>query len=93
MQVQIKPHETWIKILSKRVITIPKEFREKLGLEEGDIAKAKIEGDKLVIQSRKVAQYAEYRTYSKEELDQFEKEDQLPEPLASKVEKSLSNLP
>jgi AbrB family looped-hinge helix DNA binding protein len=93
MQTQIKPQETWIKVLSKGVITIPKEFREQLGLEEGDVAKAKIEGNKLVIQSRKVAQYAEYRTYSKEELDQFAKEDQLPEPLASKVEKSLSNLP
>jgi bifunctional DNA-binding transcriptional regulator/antitoxin component of YhaV-PrlF toxin-antitoxin module len=43
MQAQNQPQETWIKVLSKGVITIPKEFRDQLGLEEGDVAKAKIE--------------------------------------------------
>jgi AbrB family looped-hinge helix DNA binding protein len=54
-QNQMQPQETWIKVLSKGVITIPKEFRERLGLEEGDVAKAKVVGDKLIIQSRKGA--------------------------------------
>jgi len=73
------------------VITIPKEFREQLGLEEGDVAKAKIEGDNLVIQSRKVAQYTEYRTFSKSQIDEFVKEDQLPQPLATEVQKRWVN--
>lgn len=43
---------TWIKILSKGVVTLPKEFRQELGLEDGDVAKAWIEGGKLIIESR-----------------------------------------
>jgi AbrB family looped-hinge helix DNA binding protein len=91
MQAQNQPQETWIKILSKGVITIPKEFREQLGIEEGDVARAKIEGDNLVIQLRKVAQYAEYRTFSKSQIDEFIKEDQLPQPLATEVQKRWAN--
>ena len=86
-QNQMQPQETWIKVLSKGVITIPKEFREQLGLEEGDVAKAKVVGDRLIIQSRKVAQYEEYRLYSREELEKMTQEDQLPEPLATEVQK------
>jgi AbrB family looped-hinge helix DNA binding protein len=93
MQVQPKTHETWIKVLSKGVITIPKEFREELGLEEGDVAKARVEGDRLVIESRKTAEYKEYRAFSKEQIDEWAKEDELPEPLASKTKKYWSDLP
>ncbi len=93
MQTQIKSRETWIKILPKGVITIPKQFRKQLGLDEGDVAKAKVEGDKLIIQSRKVAHYADYRKFSKNQIDEWVKEDKLPEPLASEVEKRLSDLP
>ena len=91
MQAQNQPQETWIKVLSKGVITIPKEFRDQLGLEEGDVAKAKIEGDNLVIQSRKVAQYTEYRKFSKAQIDKFIKEDQLPQPLTTEVQKRWAN--
>jgi len=91
MQAQNQPQETWIKVLSKGVITIPKEFRDQLGLEEGDVAKAKIKGDNLVIQSRKVAQHTEYRTFSKSQIDEFVKEDQLPQPLATEVQKRWVN--
>lgn len=92
-QTQLKqPQETWIKVLSKGVITIPKEFREQLGLEEGDVAKAKVIGNALVIQSRKTADYSNYRLFTKEQIDKFVEEDQLPEPQASEVEKRLSDL-
>ncbi|PIV09898.1 hypothetical protein COS51_00975, partial [Candidatus Roizmanbacteria bacterium CG03_land_8_20_14_0_80_36_21] len=30
--------ETWIKILPKGLITIPKKIREKLSIKEGDVA-------------------------------------------------------
>lgn len=90
---QTKSQETWVKVLSKGVITIPKEFREQLGLAEGDVAKIKVVGDKLVIQSRENAAYDNYRVFSKEQIDQWVKEDQLPEPLASEVEKHLTELP
>ncbi|MDO8657419.1 MAG: AbrB/MazE/SpoVT family DNA-binding domain-containing protein [Candidatus Levybacteria bacterium] len=91
MQTQFKQPETWIKVLSKGVITIPKDIREQLGLKEGDVARAKVVGDKLVIESRKSTQYEELRLYSKEQIDKFVKEDQLPEPLARKVAKRWSD--
>jgi AbrB family looped-hinge helix DNA binding protein len=91
MQAQVKPQEMWIKILSKGIITIPKEFREQLGLAEGDVAKAKIVGGKLVIQSRKTAEYEDYRIFTKEQIDEWVKEDQLPEPLASQTAKYWSD--
>jgi AbrB family looped-hinge helix DNA binding protein len=93
MQVQPKTQETWVKILSKGIITIPKNFRDELGLEEGDVAKARVEGKRLIIESRKATEYKEYRTFSKEQIDDWEKEDQLPEPLASKTKKFWSDLP
>ncbi len=93
MQTQTKPQETWIKVLSKGVITIPKEFREQLDIKEGDVAKARIDGDKLIIQSRKASHYKDYRVYTKKQIDEWVKEDQLPEPLASEVEKRWSDLP
>lgn len=92
MQTVVQPQEAWVKVLSKGVITIPKEMRLQLGLEEGDVAKAKVVGDKLVIASRKTAQYEELRLYSKEQIDSFVKEDQLPKPLARKVAKRWSDL-
>ena len=93
MQTVVQPQEAWVKVLSKGVITIPKEMRLKLGLEEGDVAKAKVIGDKLIIESRKTAQYGEIRLYSKEQIDQFVKEDQLPKSLAREVAKRWSDLP
>ncbi|MGH7203454.1 MAG: AbrB/MazE/SpoVT family DNA-binding domain-containing protein [Candidatus Levyibacteriota bacterium] len=90
MQTQTTPQETWIKVLSKGVITIPKEFREQLGLEEGDVAKAKVVGNALVIQSRKVSEYSDYRLFTKEQIDAWVKEDVLPEPLANQTEKYWS---
>jgi len=92
MQTQMQSQETWIKVLSKGVITIPKEFREQLGIEEGDVAKAKVVGDKLIIQSRKVAQYEAYRLYSKEALEKMTQEDQLPEPLATEAQNRWSDI-
>jgi AbrB family looped-hinge helix DNA binding protein len=85
MQIQSKPQETWIKVLSKGIITIPKEFREQLGLEEGDVARAKVVGDSLVIQSRKTAEYEDYRIFTKEQVDEMVKEDILAEPLATQT--------
>lgn len=85
MQVQTKLQEAWVKVLAKGVVTIPKEFREQLGLAEGDVARAKVVGDKLIIQSRKAAEYEDYRLFSKEQIDEWVAEDTLPEPLASQT--------
>ena len=90
IQQQNRPQEMWIKVLAKGVITIPKKYREKLRLKEGEVARARIVGSKLIIESREAA---DYRLYSKEEIEQMVKEDQLAEPLASRTKKYWSDLP
>lgn len=78
-------HEEWIKILSKGLVTIPKAFREELGLRKGEIAKVKKMGNRLVIEPRDIA---DYEVYSDSELKGMLKEDKLPDKL-SKIASSL----
>lgn len=88
--MQPTKQEAWIKVLAKGVITIPKGFRVQLGLREGEVAKARVVGNQLIIESRETA---DHRLYSKEQIDKMAKEDQLPEPLAEKTKKYWSDLP
>lgn len=81
--------EEWLKVLGKGMVTIPKLWREELGLEEGDIVKAKKEGNKVVIEPQQ-SSLAPYRIYSNAEIDAFLEEDKLPKSLAEKVQKDLS---
>ena len=43
-----------VRILKHGQITIPKEFREALGLERGDLAEAELEGERVVITPKKL---------------------------------------
>ena len=81
--------EEWLKVLGKGMVTIPKQWREELGLEEGDIVRAKKEGNKVVIESQQ-ADLAPYRIYTKAEINAFLKEDKLPKSFTKKVQKDLS---
>lgn len=84
IQQQNKSQETWIKVLAKGVITIPKEFREKLRLKDGEVARARVVGSKLIIESREAA---DYRLFSDEEIEEMVKLDKLPKALAEKTQK------
>ena len=81
--------EEWLKVLGKGMVTIPKQWRDELGLEEGDIVKAKKEGNRVVIEPQQ-SSLAPYRVYSTAEIDAFLKEDVLPKSLLEKAEKDLS---
>jgi len=70
-----------------KILTMPSKFRKQLGFKAGDTAKAKIVGDKLVVQPKKTEKYKNLRVFTKEQIDEWVKEDQLPEPLASQTEK------
>lgn len=72
----------WVKILTKGMITIPKPFREELGIKKGEVARIKKVGQRLIIEPREVA---DYEVYSDQELKEMLKEDQLPAKLASKA--------
>ena len=50
-----------VKILQHGQITLPKEFRETLGLEKGDLAEAELEGDRIVITPKRLVRDKAYR--------------------------------
>jgi AbrB family looped-hinge helix DNA binding protein len=83
--------EAWLKVLAKGMVTLPKKWRDELGIENGSLVKARKEGNKLIIevQPRKLAPY---RVYSDAEIDEFPKEDQLSEALFQKIQNKLSEL-
>jgi len=82
--------ESWIKILPKGLITIPKKIREKLGIKEGDVAKVKISKNSIIIEPRELT---EYRLFTDEEIKQWVKDDKLPEKLAKKAQAIWSDIP
>jgi bifunctional DNA-binding transcriptional regulator/antitoxin component of YhaV-PrlF toxin-antitoxin module len=70
------------------------EWRDEMGIENGDIVKAKKEGSKVVIETQsQIKPTAPYRVFSAGEITEFLAEDRLPDELASKVEKKVSNSP
>ena len=75
--------EEWLRILGKGMVTIPKSWREELEIKEGNIIRARKEGNKIIIEA--VPKDAPYRIYSSAELKQFLKEDVLPADLKKKL--------
>jgi len=43
-----------VRILQHGQVTIPKKFREALGLKKGDLAEAELEGERIVITPKKL---------------------------------------
>ncbi|KKP81186.1 MAG: hypothetical protein UR81_C0005G0009 [Candidatus Levybacteria bacterium GW2011_GWB1_35_5] len=76
--------EEWLKILGKGMITLPKKWRDELGIESGNMVKAKKEGDKVIIQAQKSASVP-YRVYSDAEIEEFLGEDKIDETLVEKL--------
>ena len=74
--------EEWVKVLAKGMITIPKGFRDKLGVKEGEVARIRKVGRRLVIEPRELV---DYEVYEKKEFKEMLKEDQLPSSLAKKI--------
>lgn len=83
-QANINIQETWLKVLGKGMVTLPKKWREDLGVATGDVIKAKKEGNKVVIEALQTERVP-YRIYTDAEIDQFLKEDRLPKRLAQKL--------
>jgi AbrB family looped-hinge helix DNA binding protein len=83
------PQQEWLKILGKGMVTIPKKWRKELGLETGDVVKARKTGNRVVIESTKESKPS-YRVYSDKEIDAFIKEDAVSDSLVQKVQKKYS---
>jgi AbrB family looped-hinge helix DNA binding protein len=50
-----------VKILQHGQITIPKKFRETLGLRKGDLAEAELDGDRIVITPKRLVKNKAWR--------------------------------
>ncbi len=88
-QVTVNSNQEWLKVLGKGMITIPKGWRDELGIEEGTIVKAKKEGNKVIIEAH-LASTVPYRVYSDTEINEFLKEDTLPQALSKKVKANIA---
>ncbi len=84
-----KPEQEWLKVLGKGMITIPKVWRDELGIAEGKVVKAEKVGSKVVIQAW--GDSVPYRIFSDEEIKQWLKDDKLPPDLAAKVNKKIKS--
>lgn len=83
--------QEWLKVLGKGMVTLPKKWRKEMGIEEGDIVKAKKEGNTVVIEPQGKS-LAPYRIYSDSEIEEFLQADTLSKRLSEKVRKHLSSL-
>jgi AbrB family looped-hinge helix DNA binding protein len=82
--------EEWLKVLGKGMITLPKKWRDEMGIGNGDIVKAKKEGNKVVIEVSSLKATAPYRVFNDAEIDEFLAEDTLPDELTQKARRKLS---
>lgn len=86
---ELNKQEEWVKILAKGLITIPKRFREDLGIKEGEVAKVRKVGARLIIEPREAR---EYEVYTDEELKEMLAADKLPRREAKKVKAIWSDI-
>lgn len=80
--------EEWLKVLGKGLVTLPKKWRKELGIETGDIIKAKKEKGRVIIEPQKNIQ-APYRLYTDEEIVEFLARDTLSPAIAKKIQSHL----
>lgn len=81
--------EEWLKILGKGMVTLPKKWRDELGIENGDIVKAKKEGNRVVIETAK-SKSVPYRIYNDADIKAFLEEDKIPKSLIKKLRMKFS---
>ncbi len=74
--------QEWIKILTKGMITIPKSFRDELSLREGEVARIKKVGRRLIIEPLDVI---DYEIYGDKEFKEMLRDDKLPPKLAKQA--------
>lgn len=74
-QTYVQTPAEWLKVLGKGMLTIPKVWRDELGIREGEMVQAEKTKDGILI--RPLKKMAPYRVYSKSELLQFAVDDNL----------------
>ena len=74
-QIQSTQPTEWLKVLGKGMLTIPKEWRDELGFQTGEMVQAEKTPHGVLI--RPIKKKVPYRVYSRADLLQFVKDDQL----------------
>ena len=64
-----------VKIQAKGLITLPKEYREELGLEENGLVRVRKRKGKIVIEPVRILPYP-VRSYTRKEIEEFLKLDE-----------------
>ncbi len=82
--------EEWLKVLDKGLITIPKNWREEMGMEPGKVVRARRDGNKVIIEPQ--VKYAPIRTFTDAQIDQWLKDDKLSPVFAKKVDAKIKKL-
>ena len=92
MSEQRKPMTKIVKPLSRGQITIPIEFRKKLGIGPNTILNLVLKGNKIVITPAVVREFNEdeLREYTDKEISQFLQDDKIDKDTARTVKRLLS---
>ncbi len=85
-----KTEQEWLKVLGKGMITIPKVWRDELGIDEGEVIRAEKVGNRVILEASEAS--VPYRVFSDDEIRDFLKGDKLPKDLATKVDKKIKSL-
>jgi len=73
------------------MIALPKEWKDRLGIENGTLVKAILEDNRIIIEAQSIKP-APHRVYTDEEIDEFLEEDRIPEELFQEMQSKLSAL-
>lgn len=82
--------ESIVKILPKGLVTIPKKWREELGLGENGLARMRKEEKRLILEPVSVVGYP-LREYSEEQIKEFIEKDRINPKLKMKAKGLLGN--
>jgi AbrB family looped-hinge helix DNA binding protein len=80
-----------MKILGNGLITIPKAMRKKAGIKEGDVAKATLVGNKIIIEPR--SSVKDYRVFTDEQVTQWLGDDTLSPEVIEKLGDIFDDIP
>jgi len=78
-----------VQLPARGQITIPTEFRRRLGLEDGALLRMRLVGDKIEIEPLAMTEEG-LRVYTDEELRQFQAEDKIDAESATAVRRLLA---
>jgi AbrB family looped-hinge helix DNA binding protein len=79
-----------VKLYAKGQITIPAEFRKRLGIDEHTLLRLKLKGSMIEITPVRIVEEGRWlREYSDDEIEAFLEEDKIDASTAAKVRKLL----